>query len=29
VAIPFSRVALAEEKLRAISRGALQLTPVS
>lgn len=28
VAIPFSRVALAEEKLRAISRGALQLTPV-
>ncbi|MEA9389825.1 IMPACT family protein [Acerihabitans sp. TG2] len=28
VAIPFSRVVLAEEKLRAISRGALQLTPV-
>ncbi len=28
VAIPFDRVALAEEKLRAMSRGALQLTPV-
>jgi len=28
VAIPFDRVALAKEKLRAISRGALQLTPV-
>ncbi|NDL64521.1 IMPACT family protein [Acerihabitans arboris] len=29
VAIPFGRVALAEEKLRDLSRGALQLTPIA